>query len=385
MGPAVKMLPCRLRVEEWPLADRTRWLKARDAGKLFSSGKASNWRPATARNAEKGYGQYLGWLRSVGLLEEMAPMEARISENLLARYLEECLAGRSPLTVASAVGRLALMFKACCPLDGLAWLSDLASAMMRAAKPIRPKLPRLVSPRELLGLGSRLMVEGRARHEAGARFGAVVYRNGLMITLLAVRPLRLKELMALQIGRTFRRTDGGWLIDIPPETTKTRRRRTAWCPAGLTEALDHYVDIIRPALPVRQLPDAGWLWLGLDGPLTANAASNTIARLTLRYLGKRVSPHLFRDCMATAIALEAPEQVGITKSVLGHASLTSSQEHYNQALGYSASEALANVIESVVTEEAGEPSPNSQPASSALPSFKVLLGHRANLQWRAPR
>lgn len=48
-------------------------------------------------------------------------------------------------------------------------------------------------------------------------------------------------------------------------------------------------------------------------------------------LGKPINPHLFRDCAATFIAEQAPSQVHMIASILGHASLESGERHYNQA------------------------------------------------------
>ncbi len=44
-----------------------------------------------------------------------------------------------------------------------------------------------------------------------------------------------------------------------------------------------------------------------------------------------LNPHLFRDCAATSIAIEDPEHVRISASILGHASLATTEKYYNQA------------------------------------------------------
>jgi hypothetical protein len=43
------------------------------------------------------------------------------------------------------------------------------------------------------------------------------------------------------------------------------------------------------------------------------------------------NPHLFRDCVATPIALEDPEHVHIAADLLGHTTLEFTQRHYIQA------------------------------------------------------
>ncbi|MDA8252036.1 MAG: hypothetical protein M0Z28_23125, partial [Rhodospirillales bacterium] len=47
--------------------------------------------------------------------------------------------------------------------------------------------------------------------------------------------------------------------------------------------------------------------------------------------GERLTPHRFRDSAATFIAEEQPEHVQIIAALLGHATLRTSEMHYNQA------------------------------------------------------
>jgi len=56
-----------------------------------------------------------------------------------------------------------------------------------------------------------------------------------------------------------------------------------------------------------------------------------IVELTRERLGRAINPHLFRDCAATTIAAEDPLHVHITRNILGHTSLTTSERYYNQA------------------------------------------------------
>ena len=49
-----------------------------------------------------------------------------------------------------------------------------------------------------------------------------------------------------------------------------------------------------------------------------------------------MTPHLFRDAAATSIAIHDSEHVTNIMPVLGHATLTTSERHYNQAQGLEA-------------------------------------------------
>jgi integrase len=328
----------------WPPVDALRWEQAKIGGKLFDKGGAADWRPATQWGAEKAWGTFLTWLDRHGLLRPGDPMEQRVRPELIEQFIAEYQVGRAPLTVAGTVRSIAQMLRACSPPDGSDWLSQLGWSMMNSAKPARSKMPRIASPRDLLKLADKLMQEGRQGSKINRR-GALLYRNGLMTACLAARPMRLGEFMALRLGKTLIRQDEGWLIHIPPGMTKSRRLRRQSFPNSLTSAIDFYVEHLRPTFFSKAVyPDNGALWVGCDGPLLPTSVSNVVSQTTLKGLGKSISPHLFRDCAATAIALDLPEEVGITKSVLGHATLKSSQDYYNQAKSMSASTELADVI-----------------------------------------
>ena len=44
-----------------------------------------------------------------------------------------------------------------------------------------------------------------------------------------------------------------------------------------------------------------------------------------------MSPHLFRDAVATGIAISAPADMQMIRSLLGHTTLTTAERHYNLA------------------------------------------------------
>lgn len=334
-----------LPVSAWPPEDAERWARARRPRKLFAERTAGNWRPATIEKTEKSYGLYLKWLAVRGYLDDTLPMDQRVNADLIEEFAREYGEGRAPLTLAGRIRDVAQMLRACFPPAGLPWLSKLGFDLMNAAKPVRPKLPHIASPDELLDLAELLMERGQAERGEGKSSGARAYRDGLIIACLTTRPLRLGEFMSLRLDHTLVRRGDRWHFDIPPSSSKTKRRRRESFPVFLTKAIDTYVEEVRAELPAHpQIPDGGWFWLGIDGPLKPASMSAIVTRRTREGLGKAVCPHRFRDSAATAVALNIPEKVGITKSILGHSSLKSSQDHYNQARSYTASAELAEML-----------------------------------------
>jgi site-specific recombinase XerD len=74
------------------------------------------------------------------------------------------------------------------------------------------------------------------------------------------------------------------------------------------------------------------LWVS-QWSLAMGAATiyDSITRATHAKFGHEISPHLFRDCAATSIAIEDPAHVRITMRILGHSKIATSEQYYNHA------------------------------------------------------
>jgi hypothetical protein len=60
--------------------------------------------------------------------------------------------------------------------------------------------------------------------------------------------------------------------------------------------------------------------------------------------GRPISPHLFRDCAATSIAVDNPKHVGDASLVPGHADHKMTEKHYNHARSLQASRRHADTL-----------------------------------------
>jgi site-specific recombinase XerD len=175
--------------------------------------------------------------------------------------------------------------------------------------------------------------------EAGAARSlrrAADYRTGLMIAFLAARPLRLRTFRDLRIGRHIVRHENGYMIYLGPEDQKTRRPLEAPLPGTLTAAVDRYVAEMRPVL-LQGCAPTDKLWVSVAGTALASVTIYGIVRETTeKALGVPMNPHLFRDALATSLAVDAPEDVGASTTLLGHGSTRTAAKHYNQAKGIDA-------------------------------------------------
>ena len=165
---------------------------------------------------------------------------------------------------------------------------------------------------------------------------AASYRDGLLISLLAKRPIWGRNLASILCGQHLVRDGSKWRLVFPATETKNRLLLQFAFPPDLELNLQRYLDVHRPVLLARGERQTGApltaLWVSKQGTHMGYAAiGHQVRQRTAAAFGKPLSPHLFRDAVATAIAVGAPENVGLIPSILGHTTLMTSERHYNQA------------------------------------------------------
>jgi integrase len=288
----------------------------------------------------------------------MKPADRVTSERVRA-YIDELQAELAPYSVLARVRALHDALRVMEPESSWKWLAQLHRSVEAQAYPTRDKLSRLKPPEELIKLGERLMDAAEAAPERSARRRAVRYRDGLLIGLLAYRPIRRKNLAMMRLGRHLIKVGGSWRLIFAAEETKTRVPYEAVLPAALGPRLEHYLSVHRPVLlrgesadgnpdapPVHADLDA--VWVSEDGiQLTYEAVAFQIVFRTRREFGRSLSPHLFRDCAATAIAVDNPKHIGDASLILGHADHRTTEKHYNHARSLEASRRHAAMLRSL--------------------------------------
>jgi len=270
---------------------------------------------------------------------------ARFPKDRLAQYLNYL---SSRFSVGGVGFQLHLISRMVFCMTGVR-LTDVTRVANRAAAAAhagRNIDGRLVSSGDLVRLGLNLM--SGIDVSAANRTDLVTYRDGLMIAMLAARPIRRAELLALRIGENISRTGGVYSVYLNKERRKTKRPIDFSYPAYLSEFIDSYVESVLPRLRVSKTPTLltrNAFWVSREGsPLSQGVVSCRLSALTKRYLGRDVSPHLFRHCVGTSIAILAPMDVGIIRDVLGHTSHRTGEKYYNLAKQASAMRRLQSVV-----------------------------------------
>jgi integrase/recombinase XerC len=346
----IKLNLIPLKVPAWPAGDRHAWEQARNpVGTFDDGGLAAIWSPSTCRHVEQGYGTFLAWLELTGRLDVDVLPADRVTQDRLNAFLDAYALGRAQSTIGTTVKGIAYYHRAVTPSEGLPWLTKLAHRMMNTATPSRPKLPRIASIAELIRLGRWLMAQGQKDVDDGKVSGAQLYRDGLIIASLAVRPMRRRNLCGLRVNHSFTREGNSFRVRFSGKETKKGTRIDFCYPIWLVEPFEIYLRDMRPVLLKPEQKDEGWLWIGRRGRrLPANNMTTNVTNATDRYLDRAIPPHLFRDCATTDIALHDPVHIGIARDVLGHKTLASSQKFYNQAGSISALEKLSDVLSEIL-------------------------------------
>ena len=333
-----------LPVAAWPAADRAAWGCATARGGLLDeAGPAAGWSgPARAKRAF-AYGRWLGFLARAGGLDPASGPADRVGEADLRAYVAALGEDCAPVTVWSYVDDLAVVLAALAPEGDWGPLRRLAGRLRARMRPSVDRARLVVPVGRLYAEGLAQMAEAaRPPRRPAPRPGAnrrlereVAYRDGLLLALLAACPLRRRSLALLEVGRHLVRHPDGYRLRLGPAETKNGTAYEAPLPASLAPWLDRYLGEVRPRLLGGSA--SARLWVSRDGTgMTVNGLSRRVEAVTGRRLGRRMGPHLFRHCAATALALEAPEEAGSIAALLGHQGPGTGERYYNLAEGSAA-------------------------------------------------
>jgi integrase/recombinase XerD len=336
----------RLPLSIWPIADQMAWSALFEArSPLDPDGSLAAWSSASRDLAMAAYAGWLGYCaRRHPQLLEVAPGD-RLEPAILAGYLAQLQKRVSSVTTAMYVAWLCSVMRAMAPKRDWGWLQELVRRLNRRAQPIRRKSSQLRHPRELFNLGERLMRDADVAATVDLA-SAARFRNGLMIALLAARPIRPRSLASLRLGHNLLRSGDHYQIALGPAEVKTRGTFDVVWPASLFDPLQKYLTVYRPRLMNGAASD--FLWIANDGSvLKQQSMQRSIAKETRSAFGTAIYPHQFRHCAASAIAFDDPDHVEVVAALLGHTSLRTGERHYIHAQTIRAGRKHQEVLETI--------------------------------------
>lgn len=327
-----------LRIDEWPEADRVAWRAAQQPRDPLEPkvGYASRWKPSTQKLIEAGYGSWLAWAATAGLLAEGSTAASRTTSAHVRAYLDMLEAsGLAPYTIALRMQNLGNALRAIAPDQEWERVLRASGRIHCRATPTRDRAAILQPAEDVLMLGHDMMHAAEHDQFGTARDRATLFRDGLIITVLVHRPLRSRNFHSLRIGKELHRQAETWFLAIDKSETKSGNYFATFWPVALAQAMEHYISVHRPALLAssrKNLPPTDILWISNHGtPMTASAIAFQVKSRTEVHFGKPINPHSFRHLAATTIATANPEGVMDIQGVLGHASPAAGEKYYNKA------------------------------------------------------
>jgi integrase len=250
------------------------------------------------------------------------------------------------VTVAIDLDHLRSALKLICPGVDWSWLLTITKRIAAAA-PLRHPKYHLVTSDRLYALGLDLM-DGAVTDADGAKriskANAFQYRDGLIIALRALIPLRSRTVVAMRIGRHLVKTGDLWGLDIPAADTKNRRPLDYPIPAELSACIDLYLERFRSRIPGTERHTS--VWASNQGrPMCAMAISIAVRKRTKKAFGFAVNLHRFRHAAASFWSIQDPANVRGVKDLLGQASFGITEKHYIMAQSRVAGRMLARAVD----------------------------------------
>jgi hypothetical protein len=262
-----------LPVHDWPDADRRAWEDAcRPGSRLKAGGAASALAQASRNDFAIAYGAFLAFLQRSGRLERHQPAAAQVTKPNVDAYVTDLTARVGSVTVHIYVYHMRRAAQLLAPRVDFAWLAEIEKDRALVMEP-RSKYDRLVFSGPLVEAGLTLIAEAQqfARNDVARARGV---RNGLMIALLALCPIRPRNFAALEIGHTFKEVHGRWWIALPGSSTKTRRPDERCVSEVLNPSIEFYLTQSRPVLLGSNSTNALWISSNTGGPMTKNFSAH---------------------------------------------------------------------------------------------------------------
>jgi integrase len=359
----------------WPEADRVAWQAAcRPGERLRRGGAAAHLKPVTREDLARRYGLFLDFLQRTRRPTHAHEPTGAVTPEHVGAWVAELRERVGSVTVYGSVHKLRRAAELLSPGHDFGWLREIESDLDLVKQP-RSKYEQLVTSAALLEAGLVLFQEAelappgvvgdaRRRRRAERRRAqgaadraalnrAVLARNGLMVALLALCPIRLRSFAGLTLGRSLVRVGAGWWIALEADETKSGRADERPVAGLLTRLIERYVEHHRSVLGRGRLErEAGPLWISSESGLgmPQPGVEAVIRRTTAAALGIEIGAHMFRTAAATTAAVRAPGLPHLGSALLQHVDPRITEEHYNRARAHQAVQAYADVLKRIEEE-----------------------------------
>ncbi len=351
MASSIKTKVRSLPIELWPDADRTAWISAcQPSQRLKRGGAASHMKVITRDDLRRRYGYFLDCMNRRGLLDPTKAAGAHVVPENVDAYLKELFARVGSVTVQGSMHKLRRACELIDPTRDLSWLADIEKDLALVMRP-RSKANRWVLTEVLVEAGLTLIREAENSQKISKLSQARQVRNGLMVAMLAMHPIRLKNFADLEIARNFVEIKGSWWIVLSASETKEGRADERRIDDLLQPALDRYLKKYRPFLAgADQSTKALWLSSNDGASMSYAGVERVLTETTRTTVGIAVSPHLFRTAIASSAAIHGGANPHLASALLHHTDPHVTEVHYNRASSISAADSLRSIIQGYIKD-----------------------------------
>lgn len=339
-------------LKDWPDADKAMWRDLfTSAGPLDDRGGLAHVRETTQESLRPRYGRWLRWLSMADPMAlDLEPAERATLDRLKAWL--GALEHTKPMSRLAFIDGVLRVLSAAAPEKDWSAQTRLRKRLKHAAGTgdRRRKEGRVASSAVLLAAGLRLAETHSA--EAQTPLSQMMrLRDGVMVALLAVLPLRLRSFAGLELGRSIHVNADSIDITLSEADTKKGVAWEAKVPDAVEPVLRRYITEARPFLMDRGGQRHAILWVGERGKIIGSAyISARIGGLTERLIGTNVTAHLFRDAAATTLARLSPDAAKLIRPVLAHTGFGTAERHYIHAQTIDAGRNYAAVLQTLKDE-----------------------------------
>src|SRR5215210_4909119 len=124
-----------------------------------------------------------------------------------------------PVTQAQSIYKLRRMAEILAPVRDFSWLRDIEKDLALMAYP-KDRFDRIITTQVLVEAGLTLVKEAEFAVHRRRIWRATQLRNGLMVALLALNPIRSKNFASLEFSKNFVRQGNRWCIHLSSRETK---------------------------------------------------------------------------------------------------------------------------------------------------------------------
>ena len=325
----------------WSRADQEAWEEAcRPHERLKRGGRAAHLALVTRKDLQARYGLFLGFLFAEGRFDPLARPAAQVTPKNVMAYLDDLRRRLSSVTLYGSIYKLRRMAEILRPDVDFAWLREIENDLDFLKVPL-PKHHRLVLTEEIVLAALTFIEEAEMTQGITPLQRSKRVRDGLMVALLALCPIRVRAFAALRVGTTFAAISDRWWIVLRAEHTKSRRPDERPMVGFLKPYLERWIQVHRPLFPA----DGDALWPSIrGGPLTSGQIGRITREITRQTLGIAMPPHLFRSAGASTAAVHAGDDPYLGASLLQHIDPRVTEEHYNRASDIHASLSFQRII-----------------------------------------